>query len=313
MSEMIGSLAQAGEFFVIIMLELTLLFLGITFLVGIMQEYVPEEKIKKALGAGKRKAVGSVFGAFFGALTPFCSCSTIPIFVGLIDAGVPFAIAMSFLIASPLLNPIIIGLLLLLLGTTITLIYALVSFTFAVGVGLLLDAVGFEKHLKSVTVVGKEEREIVATGGNSTFWQRHGPRLRRAGSFAWSLFLHMFPYLLVGAGIGAFIYGFVPQDFIVQYAGPGNPFSIPVAAVIGVPMYIRAETIIPIGFVLVEKGMSVGTAIALIIGGAGASIPELMMLAGIFKRKLLIAFIAVVIGVAIAAGYLSDFLIMIMK
>lgn len=313
MSETINSLAQAGEFFAIIMIELTILFIGITFLVGVIQEYVSEEKIRRALGSDRRKVFGCVIGAAFGSLTPFCSCSTVPIFIGLVDAGVPFAIAMSFLIASPLLNPVIIGLLLLLLGTSITIIYTVIVFVTAVIIGLVLDAMGFERYLKSVEVVGKEEKEEILVSATDTFWQRHAPRLKRAGTFAWSLFLHMFPYLLIGAGVGAFIYGFVPQDIIVQYAGPGNPFSIPVAAVIGVPMYIRAETIIPIGFVLVEKGMSVGTAIALIIGGAGASIPELTMLAGIFKRKLLIAFIAVVIGVAVVTGYLSDFLITILK
>ncbi|MDH7508716.1 MAG: permease [Methanomassiliicoccales archaeon] len=311
MSETINSLAQAGEFFAVIMIELTILFIGITFLVGIIQEYVSEEKIKRALGSDRRKALGCVIGATFGSLTPFCSCSTIPIFIGLVDAGVPFAIAMSFLIASPLLNPVIIGLLLLLLGSSITILYAIIAFVSAVVIGLVLDAMGFERYLKSVEVVGKEEREEVLVQANDDFWKRHAPRLKRAGTFAWSLFLHMFPYLLIGAGIGAFIYGFVPQDIIVQYAGPGNPFAIPVAAAIGIPMYIRAETIIPIGFVLVEKGMSVGTAIALIIGGAGASIPELTMLAAIFKKKLLAAFIVVILCIAILTGYLSDFLISI--
>lgn len=313
MSETINSLAQAGEFFAIIMIELTILFIGITFLVGIIQEYVSEEKIRRALGSDRRKVFGCVIGAVFGSLTPFCSCSTIPIFIGLVDAGVPFAIAMSFLIASPLLNPVIIGLLLLLLGSSITVIYVVVAFVSAIIIGLVLDAMGFACYLKSVEVVGKEEKEEIPISVTDDFWRRHAPRLKRAGTFAWSLFLHMFPYLLIGAGIGAFIYGFVPQDIIVQYAGPGNPFAIPVAAAIGIPMYIRAETIIPIGFVLVEKGMSVGTAIALIIGGAGASIPELTMLAAIFKRKLLAAFIVVILGIAIFTGYLSDFLVPILR
>ncbi|MBC7108403.1 MAG: permease [Methanomassiliicoccales archaeon] len=313
MSETINSLAQAGEFFAIIMIELTILFIGITFLVGIIQEYVSEEKIRRALGSDRRKVFGCVIGAVFGSLTPFCSCSTIPIFIGLVDAGVPFAIAMSFLIASPLLNPVIIGLLLLLLGSSITVIYVVVAFVSAIIIGLVLDAMGFACYLKSVEVVGKEEKEEIPISATDDFWRRHAPRLKRAGTFAWSLFFHMFPYLLIGAGIGAFIYGFVPQDIIVQYAGPGNPFAIPVAAAIGIPMYIRAETIIPIGFVLVEKGMSVGTAIALIIGGAGASIPELTMLAAIFKRKLLAAFIVVILGIAIFTGYLSDFLVPILR
>lgn len=311
MGETINSLAQAGEFFAVIMIELTVLFIGITFIVGIIQEYVPEEKMRSVLGSGRRKTVGSIIGAFFGSLTPFCSCSTIPVLIGLLDSGVPFAICMSFLIASPLLNPVIIGLLLALLGLNITIMYAAIAFATSVTAGLVLDRMGFEKYVKDVTVVGAEERGKINISACTSFWERTAPRLRRAGSFAWSLFAHMFPYLLIGAGIGAFIYGFVPEDIIVQYTGGSNPLAVPLAAVIGIPMYIRAETIIPIGFVLVEKGMSAGTAIALIIGGAGASIPELTMLAGIFRRKLLASFILVVLGIAILTGYLSDLLLSI--
>ena len=119
----------------------------------------------------------------------------------------------------------------------------------------------------------------------------------------------MFWYLLLGAGIGAFIYGFFPQDFVVKIAGPGNPWSIPVAALIGVPMYIRAETVIPIAAALVGKGMGVGTVLALVIAGAGASIPELIILGSMFKKKLIIAFTLNVFVIAIVAGYLVDILL----
>jgi len=115
--------------------------------------------------------------------------------------------------------------------------------------------------------------------------------------------------IAAGAAIGAFIYGFFPQDLVVRLAGPGNPWSIPTAAAVGVPMYIRAETVIPISAALVEKGVGVGTVLALIIGGAGASIPEIIILASMFRKKLIFAFVATVFAVAIAAGYLVDLLI----
>jgi uncharacterized membrane protein YraQ (UPF0718 family) len=118
----------------------------------------------------------------------------------------------------------------------------------------------------------------------------------------------VFWYLMIGAGIGAFIYGFFPQDLVVRLAGPGNPWSIPIAAALGVPMYIRAETVIPIGAALIGKGMGVGTVLALVVGGAGASIPEIIILASIFKRRLVAAFIVTVFVVAVAAGYVVDWM-----
>ena len=134
------------------------------------------------------------------------------------------------------------------------------------------------------------------------------PRIKPAFGFAWALFRHIFLYLIIGAAIGAAIYGFVPEELIVRVAGPDNPLAIPVAAIVGIPMYIRAETIIPISAVLMGKGMGVGAVVALIIGGAGLSIPEISLLAAIFKRKLVIAFVASVFVVAVLAGLLAKLL-----
>lgn len=134
-------------------------------------------------------------------------------------------------------------------------------------------------------------------------------KLKSASLSAVDTFKGVFWYLLLGAGIGAFIYGFFPQNLVVRLAGPGNPWSIPIASAVGVPMYIRAETVIPIAAALVGKGMGVGTVLALVIGGAGASIPELIILGSMFKKKLIIAFALNVFVIAIAAGYLVDILI----
>ncbi len=291
--DIVTSILTAGQFFVVIAAELILLFIGITFLVGLLHAYVPEERIRGVL-AGKRQGVGNVLGAGFGALTPFCSCSTIPILLGLLDAGVPFGVCMSFLLASPLLNPVILSLLAALVGIVPTAIYAGITFVAAVVIGAFLGKMGYGRYVKDVTVAGRPE----PCDCNSS----HGARIRGAFSFAVALFRQVLPYLLLGAGIGAFIYGFVPEDLIVAVAGPGNPLAIPLAAVIGVPMYIRAETIIPISAVLLEKGMGIGAVMALIIGGAGASIPEVTLLAAIFERRLLAAFVAVILGVAVLAG-----------
>jgi uncharacterized protein len=304
----LNNFATAGIYFLQIAGELIALFIGITFLVGLIEEYVPQDKIQRFLTRAP-KGVGELIGAGFGALTPFCSCSTIPILVGLLNTSVPFGICMSFLLASPLLNPVIFGLLLALLGWKITFLYAAFTFIAAVLAGLILERLGFASSVKSVTVVGGNIGVVVADPPQGAgFWQIHGPRLKHAFSFAWTLFKHIFIYLIIGAAVGAIIYGFVPQDLIVKVAGPNNPLAIPVAAVIGIPMYIRAETIIPISAVLLGKGMGVGAVVSLIIGGAGMSIPEISLLAAIFKKRLVAVFVGVILAVAIIAGFLAGWL-----
>ena len=293
------NLATAMSFFIEIAVELIVLFIGITFLVGLIQEYVPDETIKRALG-GRHRILGSFLGAGFGALTPFCSCSTIPLLLGMLNAGVPFASAMAFLFASPLLNPVIVSLFILLMGWKITALYFAVTFLAAIVIGLMLDSLGFAAQVKSVAAVRGccdcEQAEDAKS------------RVQRSARFAFSLFRQLVPYLLLGAGIGAFIHGFVPTELISSIAGAGNPFAVPVAAIIGVPIYIRAETMIPIGLALIEKGMGTGAVLALVIGGAGASIPELTLLSAIFKRKMLAAFVLTIIAIAVAVGYLANWL-----
>jgi len=170
----------------------------------------------------------------------------------------------------------------------------------AVAIGLLLDSLGFSDQVKSVAAVRSCCDCQQATDARS--------RIQRSARFAISLFRQLMPYLLIGAGIGAFIHGFVPTEIISRLAGPDNPLAVPVAAIIGIPIYIRAETMIPIGMALIEKGMSVGAVLALVIGGAGASIPELTLLSAIFRRKMLAAFVLTILAIALAAGYLANLL-----
>jgi hypothetical protein len=353
----INDLFTAGQFFLVITLELVLLFLVISFLVGLIQEYVPEEKIRRTLSS-RHRVTGAAMGAFFGALTPFCSCSTIPVLVGLINSRVPFSACMAFLLASPLLNPVIVFMVLAFFGPVPTLVYCLVTFSIAIGSGLFLENRGYTRFIRHfgrgktvqapATATGccsenpsggiaepagccpaVESKPVQATGcgcsGGSpadpvlpspcsctgredTPGHRHAVRMKSALRFSFRLFLQVLPYLVLGAAIGAFIYGFIPEDIVVSLAGPENPLAIPVAAVIGIPMYIRAETIIPISAVLLAKGMGLGAVMALIIGGAGASIPEVTLLASIFERRLVAAFVAVVLGVAISAGIVLQIL-----
>jgi hypothetical protein len=288
-----NSLVVSLRFFGLILAELTVLFLGISTLVGLVFEYVSNEKLGRWLS--RRGLMGNFLGAALGAVTPFCSCSTIPVTVGLLRAGVPFGGVMSFVLASPLLNPVILTMLLALVGWKACAIYGVTTFVAAMASGAVLQMLGLSKDVKHVRISGgAQEREKLPTFGG---------KLRRAFIGAWGDFRGVLAYLLIGVAIGAAIYGYLPSDFITRIAGPQNPLAIPVAAIIGVPLYVRAETVIPVAVALTQKGMSLGAVIALIIGGAGMSIPEMSMLAGIFKTRLVAVFVAVVFLTAVLAGY----------
>ena len=273
--------------FVTISLELAVLFVVVSILVGILSVYVSKERIQRVLGT-KRSFLGSILGAVFGALTPFCSCSTIPITLGLLNSGVAFSSAMSFLFASPLLNPVILTMMAVLFGPKITVIYAVIMFVLAVTAGLILEKAGFSRYLKDVVVEGLVDET--------------GPKFRRVVQYAGKIFKQMFPYLLLGALIGSVIHGFLPAEWVMAVAGPENLFAVPLAALIGIPLYIRAETILPIGAALIAKGMGVGSVVSLLIGGAGLSLPEIIMLSAMFKKKLLLAFILLVFAGAVLTG-----------
>lgn len=281
------------EFFGLILAELTALFLGISTLVGLALQYVSNETLRRWLS--KRGLLGNFLGATLGAITPFCSCSTVPITLGLLRAGVPFGATMSFVLASPLLNPIILTMFLVLMGWKTCAVYGVVTFIAAMASGVVLQGCGFARDVKNVRVSGgRQEQEKLPT---------FRKKLRHAFAGAWNDFRGVLIYLIIGVAIGAAIYGYLPSDFVVRLAGPQNPLAIPVAALIGIPLYVRAETVIPIALALTEKGMSLGAVIALIIGGAGMSIPEMSMLAGIFRTRLVTVFTAAVFCTAVLAGF----------
>jgi uncharacterized membrane protein YraQ (UPF0718 family) len=287
-----NSLETSLFFFVTIMIELTLLFLGTSALIGLVLQYLPEEKLRRWLGfTGAR---GNVLGAAIGGITPFCACSTIPMTVGFLKARIPFGSVMSFLIASPILNPVVMTMLLALFGLRSAAIYAGVTFLAAVAFGIALERLDFSKYVKSVRVSGGKTEAPAAEGFRAKF--------AAACRSAWTDFKGLFVFMLIGVAIGAVIKGYIPQDLVVRLAGPQNPLAIPVAALIGIPLYVRASTAIPIGLALMQKGMSEGAVIALIIGGAGMAIPEMSMLASIFRPKLVGAVVGVIFVTAVTAG-----------
>ena len=301
-----NTLIDTLRYFVLITIEPIALFVFISALVEIILMYVPEEKIRRRLsGAG---VFGNIVAASFGALTPFCACSTIPMTIGFLNAGVPFGSTMSFLIASPLLNPIILGMLGAMVGIKAMVAYFVIAFLCSILFGFLLEKIGAQKYVKNVRL-----KPASCCAGSHEVVDKHSlpfpSKLKVAFAGAWDSLRPIMGYLLVGVALGAGIYGYMPQDFVMKIAGPDNPFAIPVAAVLGIPLYIRAETAIPIGLALMGKGMSIGAVISLIIGGAGMAIPEMTMLASIFKKQLVAMIVLVIFLTAVVSGYLFNILL----
>lgn len=302
------SLIHAGRTFLMLFGELFGLFIGISFIVALLQIYISQERIKRILST-PRKGVNSILGALLGAVTPFCSCSTIPVLVGLFKSGAPFNGAVSFLLTSPILNPAILTLMLAFFGVKATIVYTIFTFTFAVIMGLVLDKAGFEKEVKKVSVKGGHEDSVTWNTLQGTFWQKQWQAIKISLKDAFGLFKGVIVYLIIGAGIGAFIYEFIPTDLLANFAGTNSLWAVPLAAIIGIPMYIRTETMIPIASILIAKGVAPGIMIALILGGAGASIPEVSLLNSIFKKKMVIAFVLCIFTVATITGYAFNFII----
>ncbi|PNZ70748.1 permease [Staphylococcus saprophyticus] len=294
---MLDSIIEFIKTFLMLFFELLVLFIIVSFIVSLIQQVVSEEKIKKLLSK-PNKVVNYIFGMIFGAVTPFCSCSTIPILAGLLNSKVPFGPAMSFLIASPLMNPLMIFMLWALLGWKVAIVYFIVLAVFSILTGLVFSKMNLANSYKGVNVKG-----------DGFFANKTGSRFKQALNDAWAFLYPMLPYLFIGAFIGAFIYGFIPEEFITKYASGDGFISVLIASVIGIPMYIRPETMLPIAEALVSKGMSLGTVVALIIGGAGASIPEVVLLSKLFKKKFVISFVIAILVVAIATGLIVNMIV----
>ncbi len=302
-----NTLIGTMQYFVFIVVELIVLFIGITAIIELVMMHIPQAKLRKWLSG--RGLWGNILATIFGSLTPFCACSTIPMIVGFLRAGVSFGSVMSFLISSPLLNPIIIGMLIALMGFQAAAIYFAVAFIASILFGYVLEKMNGLKYVKPQylnstlssidDVVQEDIRRKLSFGSKCIEGVKAG----------WDTLRPVMGYLVVGVAIGAGIYGYLPEELILKVAGEDNPFAIPAAAILGVPLYIRAETAIPIGIALMSKGMSVGAVIALIIGGAGMAIPEMSMMASIFKRKLVAMIIIVIFLTAVVGGYVFNIIL----
>ena len=302
-------LLDSWAYFLHLAVILVPLFIGASFLVGLAQEYLPPEKVERKL-RGHDEGTGNIAAAGLGAVTPFCSCSTVPVLAGLLQAGAPLGLAFSFLLASPLVNEIAVLLLVGLFGIEITVYYVIMTFVAAVAGGLVIGRLGLAEHVKDVRIVDETEQPVAADGGTAdcctssavTADKTHRQHVETAAREAWSFFVDTLPYLLLGMTLGALIHGVVPVDVLHAVLGSENPLAVPLAALAGSPVYVSLSGMLPIAASLSEQGIAIGTVLAFVIGGAGVSIPNLILLNKLFKRRLLLVYAGTVVTIGVVVG-----------
>lgn len=296
-----SAMGDALHFFIYDTIKIFILLVTIIYLVTLLRSYFPVEKARAYI-AGKHKLTGHVLASIFGVLTPFCSCSAIPLFLGFLQARIPLGVTFSYLISAPLSDAVVIALLLSLFGWKIALLYVGVGLIIAIVAGLIIGAMNLEKEVliavKPVGDIHYEERETLFIH-----------RLKESWEYTADIFKKIYLYVVVGVGIGAFIHGYVPADFIAKYAGGDVWYAPIIAVVMGVPMYSNAAGILPLVEVLTSKGMLLGTALSFMMAVVALSLPEAMILKRVLSLKLIGIFFGVVSFGILMVGYLFNMIL----
>ncbi len=294
-------LGEAINFFIYDTIKVFLLLTVIIFFVAMIRSYFPPERTRRILSR-KRQYLGNGLAGLLGIVTPFCSCSAVPLFIGFVESGVPLGVTFSFLISSPMINEVALVLLLGLFGLKIALLYVGTGLLVSIIAGIAIGKLRMEKYVQDYIYQMK-------VGSADIPQQKFREKVEYARDYTKDLLKRIWPYVLAGIGVGGFIHGYVPSDFLVKYAGPDNPFAVPVAVLIGVPLYSNAAGTIPIVQALMGKGMPIGTVLAFMMAVTALSFPEAVILKNVLKIRLLLIFFGIVAAAIIAVGYLFNALL----
>lgn len=289
---------EALDFFIYDTVKIFLLLATIIFAVAVIRSWFPPEKTKRIL-SHKREYIGNVMAALLGIVTPFCSCSAVPLFIGFVESGVPLGVTFSFLISSPMVNEVALIMLWGMFGWKIALIYVGTGLVVAITAGIVIGRLKMERYVQDYVW----EMQVGSAAVVEKTW---GERLAYAREYTVSLLKKIWPYVVVGIGIGAFIHGYVPEDFLARWAGRDNPFAVPVAVALGVPLYSNAAGVIPIMQALTAKGMAIGTVLAFMMAVTALSLPEAVILSNVLKRPLLATFFGTVATAIVIVGYIFN-------
>lgn len=291
-------LGESANFFIYDSVKIVLLLTVIVFVIAVIRSYFSPERTR-ALLVHRRQYVGNVLAALLGIVTPFCSCSAVPLFIGFIESGVPLGVTFSFLVSSPMVNEVAMILLWGLFGAKVALLYVGTGVLVAIVSGIVIGRLKMEKYVQEYVY----QMKLGAAGETSPSFRQ---RLADARLYTWDLLKKITPYVLVGVGIGAFIHGYAPADFLAVHAGRDNPFAVPLAVAIGVPLYSNAAGMIPVVQALMGKGLPIGTALAFMMAVTALSFPEAVILKKVLKLRLLLTFFGIVALAIIGVGYLLN-------
>jgi uncharacterized membrane protein YraQ (UPF0718 family) len=293
-------LAGAVNYFIFDTIKIIILLLIIIFIVSYIRTYLPPEKVRLFL-AKKNKLTGHILASLLGIITPFCSCSAVPLFLGFVEVGVPLGVTFSFLVASPMINEVALVLLIGLFGWKIALIYIVSGLLIAVVSGLIIGRLKVE-HLVADFVWKHSQTNNPVLITKMVFKER----LVYSKNYALDIVKKVWLYIVIGVGVGAWIHGYVPADFLAQYAGADKWYAVPLATLIGIPLYSNAAGVIPLVSALTEKGVAMGTTLAFMMAVTALSLPEFMILKKVMKTKLIVIFASVVGLGIIFTGYLFN-------
>ncbi|MCB0639654.1 MAG: permease [Lewinella sp.] len=301
-------LAEALHFFLYDSVKILLLLTVIIFLMGIVNSYFPVEKVRNFLSRHQLYGLEYLMASLFGVVTPFCSCSSVPLFIGFVRGGIPLGVTFAFLITSPLVNEVAIGLFLGLFGLKTTLIYVISGVLLGMTAGMILSYFQLERYLTPWVkeVLANAQREEEAFIAERTPLAERLPVIRREVA---RILKGVVPYVLIGIAIGGLMHGYIPAGFFEQYMSKDNLLAVPTATVLAVPMYANASGILPVVQVLVSKGIPLGTAIAFMMAVVGLSFPEAMLLKKVMSLRLIGVFFGVVTLCIIFSGYLFNLIL----
>lgn len=300
--------SEALHFFIYDFIKIVLLVLVIIFLMGIVNSYFPVEKVRNYLSRKKLYGFEYFMASIFGVVTPFCSCSSVPLFIGFVKGGIPLGVTFAFLVTSPLVNEVAIGLFIALFGLKTTVIYVISGILLGTISGIILQKLKLEKYLTPWVQEVIKNSQI-----ESQKMEVEKTSLKQKLPFIWketkTILRRILPYIIVGLAVGALMHGYIPNGFFEQFLSKDNWLAVPIATIMGVPMYSGASGVLPVVQVLVAKGIPLGTAIAFMMAVVGLSLPEAMLLKNVMTMKLIVIFFAIVTVCIIILGYIFNFLL----
>jgi hypothetical protein len=303
-----SKIGDALNFFVFDTIKIFILLGFITILMGVINSYFPIDKVRNFLTKRKWYGLDYFLASFFGTITPFCSCSSVPLFIGFVKGGIPLGVTLAFLISSPLVDAVSVAMFLGMFGWKVTIVYVVSGIVLSMIAGYILGKLKLE-HLLTDWVKKILENKQVADENYEEEKQTFLQRLPGIGKEALGIVKGVSIYILIGIAIGGLMHGFIPTGFFEAYISKDNPFAVPIATIIGVPMYSNAAGVLPIMQVLVQKGIPIGTAIAFMMAVVGLSIPEGLLLKKVMTTKMLLIFFGVVTTCIIISGYLFNLIL----